>query len=82
MDDFHQLVEIGSLNTIKQLVKENLGISFIYRSAVQEELFSGDLIKISMNEEPISHNFTFIWPKDSHFQDDYRALFSAFTNNS
>lgn len=76
INDFIQKIEIGNLNTIKQLVKNNLGISFIYKSAVKEELNEKSLIQIPLTEDQIFHDFTFVWRKGSHFKQEYQNIFS------
>lgn len=78
--DFHQVTEIGNLNTIKALVKNNMGISFLYQSVVEEELRQGSLVQLKLDENPIYHDFTFIWRKGSHFQEQYKEIFDLFSS--
>ena len=79
--DFHNITEIGNLNTIKNLVKNHLGISFVYQSVVEKELRDGELITIKLNNMPIFHDFTFIWRKNSHFNNQYQDVFDLFLDN-
>lgn len=46
ISDFSKITEIGSLNTICELVRKNLGITFVYQSVVQKEISAGNLKKI------------------------------------
>ena len=39
-------IELWSIPTIKNLVRNNVGISFLPRFAVQEELDNGELVEI------------------------------------
>jgi len=79
--DFHHITEIGSLNAICQLITNNLGITFVYQSVVQKELDSGKLFEIKLDLPPISHDFTFVWRKNSHFKSLYQDIFKLFLTN-
>lgn len=79
--DFHHITEIGSLNAICQLITNNLGITFVYKSVVQKELDSGKLFEIKLDLPPISHDFTFVWRKNSHFKSLYQDIFKLFLTN-
>ena len=73
--DFRNVVEIGNINAIKQLVGDGLGITFLYQAAVQKELEEGLLAEIPLEDFHITHDFTFIWRKNSIFAEDYHELF-------
>lgn len=72
--DFQKVSEISNLNTIKQLVSRNLRISFFYRSVVQKELEKGGLIELKLEEFPVYHDFTFVWNKNSFFEEEYKEV--------
>ncbi|TWT12427.1 LysR family transcriptional regulator [Streptococcus sp. sy004] len=76
--DFQKVTEIGNLNIIKTLVKHQLGITFVYQSVVQQELDKGELIIIPIQNLTISHDFTFIWRKNSQFKSRYQDIFKLF----
>ena len=78
ISDFSKITEIGSLNTICELVQKNLGISFVYQSVVQKEISAGKLKKIALDIPAMSHDFTFIWRKNSHFKHHYQDVFKLF----
>ncbi|NBK97732.1 MAG: LysR family transcriptional regulator [Erysipelotrichia bacterium] len=78
VEDFHHFMEIGNINTIKYLVKQNLGISFLYETTVKEELANHELKKLTLQEFNITHDITFIWRKNSIFKDYYVSIFEAF----
>lgn len=81
INDFRQVTEIGSLNMIRSLVAHNVGISFVYRSVVKNELASGKLVAIDLDIPPVCHDFTFIWRKNSHFKTLYQDIFKLFLEN-
>ena len=76
--DFHHISEIGSLNAICHLITNNLGITFVYQSVVQKALDSGELFKIKLDLPPLSHDFTFVWRKNSQFKTLYQEMFKLF----
>lgn len=80
IDDFVNYIEIGNINTIKYLVKHNLGISFLYEATVIEELKNHELKKIDLNDFNIAHDITFIWRKNSIFKEHYIALYNELRN--
>ena len=74
--DFPRLAELGSLNAIKALVRENCGITFCYRSAAARELKSGKLCAVALRDFTLAHDFTFLWQKNSVFAPYYREVFA------
>lgn len=78
VNDFANLIEISNINTIKQLIKNNYGVSFIYKIAVEKELESGLLKEIDIAGLSIEHDINFVWRKNSVFIDYYRQLFKLF----
>ena len=73
--DFRHLVEIENIHTIVTLLKEDCGISFLYKSAVEQELNEGMLVQIPLSDFMIMHDFTFLWNKNSIFSQEYDAVF-------
>lgn len=78
INDFNNLIEISNINTIKQLVGNNHGITFIYRVAVEKELEAGLLKEIKIAGLSIKHDINFVWRKNSVFADYYRQLFNQY----
>lgn len=78
INDFYKVIEIGNINVIKSLVKNNNGITALYEVAVKEELKNGTLKKIEIEDLQKSHDFYFIWRKNSAFKDLYQNLSKEF----
>lgn len=76
LNDFKHIVEIGNLNTIKSLVCAGAGISFFYQPVVQRELDQGILKEIELKDFSMTHEFAFLWRKNSIYKDTYRELYS------
>lgn len=80
--DFRQTMEVGSLQTIRELTKAGCGITFLYEAAVKEELKDGILQKIPLKDFHVSHEFAFIWRRGSIYADRYREIFQRFSKNT
>ena len=79
IQDFAKRMEVGSMQTIKELTKAGCGITFLYEAAVRRELEEGSLRQIPLQDFPLTHEFTFIWRRGSIYADWYRELFRRFT---
>lgn len=75
IEDFTRTIEIENIHTIVDLLCRDCGISFLYQSAVEKEIKNGILKKIDLDDFKISHDFTFLWNKDSAFSKDYEKIF-------
>ena len=65
------MLEIGSIGAIKKLVAADVGISFLYREAVIDELAHGELAQIYYAKEKTMREFNFVFLKDSMFEEEY-----------
>ena len=79
--DFRHLVEIENIHTIVTLLKEDCGISFLYKAAVEQELKKGTLVQIPISDFMVMHDFTFLWNKDSVFSQEYESIFHELCEN-
>lgn len=78
INDFSKVIEIGNINTIKYLVKNNDGITTLYEAAVKEELENGTLKKVEIEDLQKNHYFYAIWRKNSAFESLYKDIISEF----
>jgi len=74
MSDFTSQTEINSIYTIIQFLKESIGISFLYESAVREEINAGSLCEIPLEDFSMFHDFSFLWNRGSIFSGEYRRF--------
>ena len=79
VQDFDKRMEVGSMQTIKELTKAGCGITFLYEAAVRRELKEGSLRQIPLQDFPVTHEFAFIWRRGSIYADWYRELFRRFS---
>lgn len=61
---FKSKIEIGNMNAIKNLCHENIGITFMYKEAVKNELLEGYLKEISICNFNVIHPFSFVYLKN------------------
>ena len=75
MKSFKNITQVGNMNVIKELVLRNLGITFLYKEAVQKELFEKSLVKIDLKDFDIEREFNFVFLKDSLHHKEYSDWF-------
>lgn len=81
ISDFEKIIETNNMRAIKQLVASGCGVTFLYQIAAEEELKSGTLEIVHLKDFDISHEFTFIWQKNSIFQEEYEIMYKRFGGN-
>lgn len=67
LDSFPSVVTISDFSTIKSLVADGLGSSFLYAPVVEQELEAGTLARFDLAEVPMSGAFYFVCLKDNLF---------------
>lgn len=72
LNQFKQLDEIGSLKLLKHLVKQNHGVTFIYKEAVKKELEQNQLKQIQVEGINLSREFNCIYLKSSLQKEKYQ----------
>lgn len=60
LKDFREVLEVGNVALMKTLVKENLGISFMYRDAARRELEEGHLKEVKIEDFNLVREFNFV----------------------
>ncbi|WP_042272964.1 LysR substrate-binding domain-containing protein [[Clostridium] dakarense] len=76
-ENFNHFIELGNINLIKDLVKDNLGISLMYKKAIEKEINNKELVFIDIDNFDLYHEFNFIFLKDSIFKDDYVDFYNS-----
>lgn len=77
--DFNKVIEMNNMTAIKTLLADNCGIAFVYETAVHRELERGVLKKIDLKDFTLSHEFNFIYQKNSMFAEEYGRILKLFT---
>lgn len=72
--DFKGTLELGTISAIKACVEAGVGITFLYRIAVEHELDAEALEDITPRDFALAHDFRLIWQRGSQYADRYRSL--------
>lgn len=78
LNDFLSYVEVGSIYAVKKLIMEDVGVSFIYRYIVQEDLDSGMLKEIRVRDFHYRSYFNLVWMKHSAFEGNIMQFLEVF----
>lgn len=82
LNSFQNIIEIGNMAAIKKLVASNLGITFLYEIAAEQELERGELRKIEIAGFDITREFNFVFLKGSAYTDRYVQYFEMMKEES
>ena len=74
ISEFLHYTKVENMHTIIELLKKDCGISFLYKIAVENELQSGILKEISLDDFKMQHDFDIIWEKHSVYADKYLSI--------
>lgn len=77
LDDFAHMLELNSPTSIIGILREGVGISFMYRALVQEELDAGELHELDVTGFPLRHPINLIYLKGNSFADHFVPLAEA-----
>lgn len=78
MQGFDNIIEIGNIKAIKELVLKNLGITFLYKEAVKRELENGELYKIRISDFDVVREFNFVFLKNNLHYEEYIKWYKYF----
>jgi DNA-binding transcriptional LysR family regulator len=76
IQSFQSRIEIGNFNAIKELVRKDLGITFVYREVVQKELNEGILKQIKLKDFNICREFNIVYLKEDVLVESYRDFWN------
>lgn len=76
--DFAVCHEVESISVILSLVKEDLGITFIYKDAAKDYIEKGILQQLLPEIVSIQRNFTFVMLPDMPFSEENKKVFEFF----
>lgn len=75
--DFPNIITIGNMHAIKDMVIAGCGISFLYESAVRQELAEGSLYQIPLQDFSLRHEISIVWKKNTLFELSLLEIFDA-----
>lgn len=74
--NFKNKYEIENINVIKELVKKDVGISFIYKKAVEKEIENEKISIIDIKNNDEEREFNFIFLKNSFHKKEYKEWYN------
>lgn len=78
LEIFDNIIEVGSIHVIKEMVRKNVGISFMYEIAVQKELENKTLCKLNINQFNIQWDYNYVYPLNTIHLENYQSIFHLF----
>lgn len=75
VDDFENRMLMSNMTAIVELVRRDCGISFLYKKAVAEYLASGEIEIIPIRNFDISHDFSFVYSRDSVYDEVFLEIY-------
>lgn len=75
IDDFRGAVEVSDVQALLALAELNCGVTFVYEAAAAEKIRAGRLRAVDVKDFPLTHDFTFVWRKNSLFSGRCRAMY-------
>lgn len=78
ISSFAKVTEIGNMEAIKQLVKNDLGITFLYRAAAKKELMRNEMKQLLITDLDAHHELNFVFLKNSQHTSDFLTWFHTF----
>lgn len=81
MNSFKRIIEIGNISAIKDVIRNNYGITFLYKEAVKKELQEGSLCKIDISDFDVVREFNFVYLKSSLHGEEYMKWYKYFQKN-
>ena len=75
IDHFKVVHLVNNLPVIKEMVKNNIGISFLYETSVREELLNGSLVSIPIKNYDVKRKFKFVYRQFSSYDEEYLDFF-------
>ncbi|ANK60717.1 LysR family transcriptional regulator [Loigolactobacillus backii] len=80
INEFNQQIEIANPTTIIELLKSDVGISFMYKSLIKSELDKSTLVELPLDGFKITHPINLIFLKESYFAKYYTEIAKKLSN--
>jgi len=78
LDNFESIIEIGNVNLMKTLVRDGIGLSFMYRDSVRTEIDAGDLVELKVKDFRVQREFNFLYLNNELTQTEVNECFLFF----
>ena len=64
LDSFKKIIEVGNVNVAKELIKNRVGLGFMYEDAVKDEIRKGELMEVKLKDFALRREFNFVCMKN------------------
>ncbi|MEG0276564.1 MAG: LysR family transcriptional regulator [Coprobacillus sp.] len=79
ISSFQKVIEVQSLTMIKKMITETLGLSFLYEGVVKDELLTGELVQLNLEDFDLIKPMHFIYLKNNINRSHYLDFFHTIT---
>lgn len=76
---FDKVIEIGNMAAIKEMVANDIGITFLFEAAAGKDIASGKLALIDIPDFDEHFEFNYVFLKNSCFRERYLKILELFT---
>ncbi|BCN31348.1 LysR family transcriptional regulator [Anaeromicropila herbilytica] len=76
INSFTSYVELGNFNAIKELVKNHMGITFVYKEVVEKDLLDNTLSPLRIRDFDVVREFNIVYLKDDIFRIQYEEFWN------
>jgi DNA-binding transcriptional LysR family regulator len=76
---FAKVTEVGNMEAIKELVRDGLGITFLYQAVAHKELVSCEMKRLIIADMDVHREFNFVFLKNSQHAPELLRWFQVFT---
>ncbi len=80
LNNFAAHIEMGNFNAIKELVKQQLGVTFLYQEVVENELLEGSLYRFKLEDVKVIREFNIVYLKEDVLLNRYEDFWNFMIN--
>lgn len=73
--NFKRVLEIGNINLIKSMTMKNLGITFLYKDAVEKEIKNNELVEVNIDQFKLVREFNFVTLQNTIMVDSTKEFY-------
>jgi len=78
LNSFKKIIEIGNVNITKEMIKNDIGIGFMYEDAVRKEIKEGELREIKIKDFVLQREFNFVYLKNELIKEEIENIWENF----
>lgn len=79
LDSFKKIIEVGNVNVAKELIKNRVGLGFMYEDAVKDEIRKGELMEVKLKDFVLRREFNFVCMKNEIIKDEVKKFWDYFS---